>query len=1258
MPSFSFDQYNRQKDQPFTANRNVLQVRTHDALNNPNRPEFMSPGSTARDLFRHAFRTLIGQNGEANATAYWNNLLTMSTRAARDPAEERNLRDRRSGEVEIALAATDDMLSPDQLRGGMMASMARRELYADLPDTISRREKTAVIDYLTARALGEATGTVGDLREPRGTVGREATRLLADDTYKMLAAGVDAIYTATKPDPADEMNVDVDNLDDAGLAREAAVAESTRIRKTQNVIRSFADSYLREPIDQANTVSGGEQNLQNTMFVMETAQEAAVMEAVVSWAHKKALENGGRKPSVQEIKQDFVGPEGIRKELERYTTQTVTTKIAHSDAHIERLQMIINPNRALAARIEQADREEKNAASMIALEAWLKADPKNTDDNFEFNYVPDKAAVEARNAKFAEEAKKQAAEALTNPSTRALLIKAVEQQSKRFNGMTEEQRAQVEKRSLEDSRVVTPRDLGRVAAMLRATQEVDGKTVPKNLYRTAEMARVAQAFVSSLTQDRSPKAVAEKKTWVQIESRETTQRMPIFGDRASRFEFMRATLVDGATFYKNTDAVQMKVRELDAQNRALQDALRSGKPQMENGRPVYPGSILIGENMTKAGQSLPLQAVLEEANRSNMPVVRLAVTYNRSKQVEVHDNAENTIARDKSLTYTVTYSDLNREGKPETKTAELFSADRDEHLRAMKALSGAVVVVEGRAPNGKGGLDDRETLNESQGQMIRWQALTDMAKEAVIFGYGGKDYNSNQLIRMTAENDKLMQVYDAQGQEVEDHVSVYAKAAETANNKLETALKALDLKEPKRNRSGDVGDNYYVDRSAPLDGVYARLLVHNMRNGRSNEDVAAIAKVPGTVDDLFKVAEARADAGRSLDADTRANYQKLAKAIGADTFSVESIDNIRRVGQASSEARRAMARIEDKGLSIEFDGPGTKSGPVVSIGSRGRSFEDVAQTPNMMMVGGSGTPTEAQRKAIDDSVAAAAARGYGIVTVATKGANEAVIDAALKHNAKLTVVMADSPLVSEATGDVRRQLGEVVRSEKGLVVAKYDMLDVPGRENERERMAYGLAGDMSAAAVMVKGSANDRAVYEVAKFGQEKPVATLPAYSLQDTGNKLLTEAYGSAQSSRVIGSAISSSFYSSMTADGRWETKRENEPIVTAHQRVEISVEWHDPAAHMRTAGQVGDFVGRWADSVASGRERGMINPEIKTERDLAIAMGRESAPIDMAKYAGPDVDSEKEAAMHVALRAEIERAANTNRPEARKRAAGGMEM
>lgn len=1208
MSSFSFDQYNRQKDQPFASNRNVIQIRTHDHLNNPNRPEFMSDGSTARALFRHAYKALTGPEGEANA--YWNHLQTLAGRASRDPAEERNMRDRRSGEVEIALAATDDMLSPDQLRGGMMAAVARRDLYADLPDTISRREKTAVIDYLTARALGEATGTVGELREPRGTVGREATRLLGEDSYKVLAAGVDQIYAATKPDPVDEVSVDYDNLDADGLAREAAVAETTRVRKTQNVIRSFADSYLRDPIDQANTVASGEQNLQNTMFVMETAQEAAVMEALVTWAHKKGLENGGQMPTRDEIEVDLrTGDSSVFRELGRFTTQTVTTKVAYSDTVIDRLQRVADPSRSL---------------------------PGDAD-----------LSAEALRAKRQEALK----EALENPAVRGLLTKALEQQSKRLGAMSPEERASHEAQAVNDPRLVTARDLSRVGGMLRGTREVEGKMEPRPLYRSEELGRVAQAFLNTLTYDRSPKAAAEKKSWIQIESRETTQRKPIFGDRASQFEFMRATLVDGATFYKNTDAIKGKVRELDQENQALLQARREGKGPTENGRALFPKSILVGENMTKAGQSLPLQAVLEEAKAQNMPIVRLAVTYNRSKLVEVHDNAEETRGRDKSKTYTVTYSDIAKDGSTETKTAELFSSNRDEHLRAMKALSGAVVVVEGRAPSG-----DRETLNDSQGQMIRWQALTDMAKEAVIYGYGGRDFNSNQLIRMAGESGKLSQVFDDKGQEV-DHGVAFNAAKLTANNKMETALKALDLETPVRRRNGDMGDDYFVDKNAALNSVYARLLVQNMHVGRNNETIGKMAEVNGTVGDLFKVAEARADGGKSLAPETRTEYVKLARAIGADTFSVDTVENIRAIGQASSEARRGMARVADKGMAIEFDGPGTHAGPVVTAG-RNRTFADVAATPNMMMVGGTGTPGEAQRKAIEDSVAAAAARGYGIVTVATKGANEAVIDAALKHGAKLTVVMADSPLVSEATGDVRRRLGEVARSDNGLVVAKYDMLDLPGRETERERLAYKLAGDMSAAAVMVKGAANERAVFEVAKFGQEKPVATLPAYSLQDTGNKLLTEPYASARGERVIGTAISSSFYSSMTPDGRWETKRENEPMVTAHQKVETSVEWHDPAAHMRSPGTVADFVGKWTEAVAAGQERGMINPAIKTERDLAIAMGRESAPIDMAQFAKPDQDNGREAEMRVALQADMERAANANRPETRKRAAGGMEM
>ncbi len=1214
MSAFSFEQHNRMKDNLGSMNRNVVQIRTHDSVNNPNRPEFMSDGSAARALFRHAFKELTGP--EAGANAYWNNLMSTAARASRDPVEERGMRDRRSNEVEIALAATDDMLSPQQLQGGVFATMARRNLYADMPETLSRRERGQVVEYLTARALAEATGATGDVREPRGPSGREAARLLATDDYKMLAAGVTEIYSATAPDPVDDLKVDIDNLDDAGLAKEAELAESTRVRKTQNVIRSFADSYLRDPVDQANTVASGEKNLGNTVFVMESAQEAAVMESLVTWAAKKAQETGGQKPTRSEIENDLrTSDTSVFRELQRFTMTSVTNTTYHSDAAVDRLQRIADPSRSLPG---------DNGLSPQDLQA------KRAD------------AVK---------------EALQHPGTRELLTKALDQQSKRLNAMTPEQRAENETRAMTDPRVVTARDLSRVGGMLRGTREDDdGKTVPRTLYRSEELVRVSQAFLNTLRYDRSANE-QDKKGWAQVETGEYMQRKPIFGPRASQFEFMRATVVDGATFYKNTDAIKDKVGALVAENQAIAQARRDGNPVMENGRPVYPGSILVGDNQTKQGASLPLQAVVEQAREMGVPVVRLTVDYNRQKMIEVGENGQDRTVRSKALTYTVSYSGLDGDGKPETKTAELFSSKPQEHVQAMRALSGAVVVVEGRAATGHG--QDR-SVNDSQGQMIRWQAMTDIAREAVIFGYGKSDYNANQLIRMMGENGKLSEVLDDNGNNVE-HGTAFAAAKIVANNKLETALKALDLETPNRRRNGDMGENYFVDKAAPLDSTYARLLVLNMHGGRTNEDVARMAEVKGTVGDLFKVAEARMDGGKSLDDETRGNYVKIAKAIGADTFSVESVDNIRAIGHASSEARRGMARVQDKGMAIEFDGPGTQSGPLVAVGSK-RSYADIAQTPNMMMVGGSGIPTDAQRKAIDDSVAAVAARGYGIVTVGTKGANEAVIDAAVRHGAKVTVVMADNPLVSEPTGSVRQQIGNVVRSENGLVVAKYDMLDAPGRENDRERSAYRLAADMSDAAILVKAASNERAVFEVARFGQDKPVATLPAYSLADTGNSQLMEPFSSAQASRIIGTAISSSFYSTMTPDGRWVTERESEPMVSAHERGQTSVEWHDPAAHMTKRGEVGEFVAKWTDSVAGGHERGMVNPAIKTERDLAVAMGRETAPIDMAQAMGSHraAESPREQELRDVLRAEMAQvAANTNRTvEAPRRAAGGMEM
>lgn len=1215
MSAFSFETYNDRRKQGQLRNLSVVQVGTHHPLNNPNRPEFMTSGSIARALFRHAYGNLTGQIG--NPATYWNALLEEASKASRDKDQEQRRDYDRMKEVVVAMSATDDDITPEQLEGGYLSAMARQSIYAEVSDQFSRAEKLTIVNHLTTRALGEATGNAGEARSRRDAVGREADRIADTANYKMLAASITQIWDTTRPAPIDDRAVDFDNLDDAGVVEQAETAEATRLRKTRNVVQSFADSYLLDQVDQASSLGRDERGIESAAVVMETAEEAQVIKALLGWANRKSLETDGALPSKEDIVKELrSGENSVYKDLSEVKVQVVNFRTPQSNAGVKGLKVLANPNYL----------DEQRAA----INADASLTPEKRQDRLE-------------------QLTKDYKDVLSNGDVRKMLNAKLSEEVGTLNKLTaEENRLKAENPELDASLTTRERtgltrdDVTELRKAIRSVRDDNGQWTDKPVRHTAEVAKLASLYLADLSFDTSKQARPGGE-WVKF-GNYTTKQSPLFSgveqaenvdrtyDRSNQFSALRATLIDGTAFYKNPDAIKARVGELHADNETIQRAGRERNPIMDGDSRLYPSAILIGRNegQKMGGHSAPLRAVLEKADELGMPVVNLTVSYNRATLRESNpEGGDDRRIYKNDLSYIVSKPAmdnkgqpiLDEEGKATMVSADLMSRDRLERERARNWMQGAVVIVEGRA-----NFPGTKEINESQGQMIRWQAMVDMARNVEVFGYGtgsgAKDYNANQLIRMAADQTKLREIYDDSGKKLDSHFTAYQLAKKIANNKVETAMKAHDLLNPGENRKSK-DNNRYVNQDEKLNTTYARLLLHHMHIGRDNAQLAQVAKVNGTVGDLFKVAEARTTGGKGLENDTREKYLQIAKAIPADTFAMESIEQIRKVGHANFQARTGMANLQ--GFTLDFDAPAAKSGPVIRLGDR--NLDD--GTRNVLMVGGDGKPTPAQAKAIDDAVKAVADKGFGVVTLVGPKANTAVIEAALRHDAKLTVVMPHSPMVRASIGDEFNLLNRVADSKNGVIVAKYDLVTGAGRDTVREHNAYKIASDMSEAVIVTKAKESERAVFEAARIGQDRPVATLPAYEVADTGNRLLTVPYESARTMRTIGTAVSASFSSSMNTEADanrtalrenasvWESKREANPLVNVYERSERSIAWHDPAAHMTSRGTVGSFVESWAEKVATGQERGMVNPEIRTERDLARARGIDTEVKPHALYA-----------------------------------------
>lgn len=315
MPAFASSQLESTK----IENRSRVRVGYGHALNNPARPEFAAASTAARALFGHALNTLKSTEPGV-AQAYWGELKNLVTKASRNITEEKQIALRRGSEVNIAQASLDDALNDEQLKGGTSAALARRALYATLPESISRREKQTVIAHLTARALGEVVNAETPVKRPGGPLGRLAEGLAQTEHYGNLRSSLEQIYSNTEATPVNELDYDLDAMEDEQRNEVLRANDATRVTKTQDVVRSFGDAFLTEALDAAETRATGEDTLANAIFEMETAQEASVIEAIANWAQKASRENGGRLPSSEQIDEGF---KGIFAELSKVTTMTL-----------------------------------------------------------------------------------------------------------------------------------------------------------------------------------------------------------------------------------------------------------------------------------------------------------------------------------------------------------------------------------------------------------------------------------------------------------------------------------------------------------------------------------------------------------------------------------------------------------------------------------------------------------------------------------------------------------------------------------------------------------------------------------------------------------------------------------------------------------------------------------------------------------------------------------------------------------------------
>ena len=363
MPAFASSQLESTK----IENRSRVRVGYNHPLNNPSRPEFATPGTAARALFGHALTTLKSTEPGV-AQTYWAELKSLVTRGSRNANEEKQISLRRGNEVNIAQASLDDMLNDEQLKGGTEAALARRDLYSALPESISRREKQTVIAHLTARALGDVVSAEEPARRPGGALGRLAESMTQSESYLRLRGAIEQIYTNTEANPVSDLDYDLDAMEDDARAEVLRANEGTRVTKTQDVIRSMADQFLTEAIDLAETRAAGEDTLQNTIFEMETSQEASVIEAIANWAQKASRENGGRLPTAEQVEAGF---KSVFEELSKVTTTTIETRsVFDNNGLVARLRQ----DYLAGALINRLYPEQKDADGNVIPRSFTGAD--------------------------------------------------------------------------------------------------------------------------------------------------------------------------------------------------------------------------------------------------------------------------------------------------------------------------------------------------------------------------------------------------------------------------------------------------------------------------------------------------------------------------------------------------------------------------------------------------------------------------------------------------------------------------------------------------------------------------------------------------------------------------------------------------------------------------------------------------------------------------------------------------------------------
>lgn len=506
MPAFASGQLNSSMLQ----NRNRIEVRHGHPLNNPDRPEFSTSGTAARALFGHALKALTSDEPGV-AQAYWNDLKIAAVRAARDISGEKQIHERGMVSIELAQGALTESINDLQLTGGANAANARRDLYAAIDERVPRATRENIIDHLTTRALAESVDGRDLPRAPTGDRGRMVEGITKSPAYETLRDSIRQIYDNTEATPFDEAVIDIDALEED--ERDAALAANnlTRVKQTQDILRSFATNILLQDVDRTQTRSSGEQTLKATIFEMETLHEAMVMESVVNWTHDHVLEHGGRLPTTEQTQAAF---NSMFEDLSKGTF------VVHEEIHTF-------GNNSLVARLRRPEPREGYTAIDAAL-----------------------------------------ANAIT---TRVLQVDAHLQDIKKENARAGVQMTPVDMSAMAQQRNLTnkpPVDPAKANYSLALLGQITSsiRAVAGQSEETAKKYSGALTLLSNLRADPN-----RNEKWFLITRTPATQRSPVFGKGSSKFEHMNAAGIFPSRFFKDHEQIAGLVEGAHTSNKGIRN---------------------------------------------------------------------------------------------------------------------------------------------------------------------------------------------------------------------------------------------------------------------------------------------------------------------------------------------------------------------------------------------------------------------------------------------------------------------------------------------------------------------------------------------------------------------------------------------------------------------------------------------------------------------------------------------------------------